>query len=42
MLERWAEHQEWWQSIPFGWLSLMFKIFWLGVLLQDLLNEKSA
>jgi hypothetical protein len=42
MLEHWAEHQEWWHAIPFGWLTITILAFGIGIVVQDLLNEKSA
>ncbi len=42
MLERWAEHQQWWHGLPFGWMTLTILAFWVGVVVQDLMNEKSA
>ena len=42
MLEHWAEHQDWWHSVPFGWITGAILVFWFGVLFQDLLNENSA
>ena len=40
--EHWAVHQEWWKLIPFGWLSLLILAFWIGIVVQDLLNPNSA
>jgi hypothetical protein len=42
MLERWAEQHEWWQTLPFGWLTVVIVAFGVGVVIQDLVNEKSA
>lgn len=40
-LEQWAQSAEWWKSIPFGLLALLILSFWLGILVNDLLNSDS-
>ena len=42
MLEHWAEHQEWWKCLPFGWISLVILAFGIGAFVQDLANDKSS